>query len=210
MVSFSSLLLSALTITSIGAAPQQLEVDVDFRPNAELVCYECARTPDNDTCAIGLENLPKVTAVGQVNNLIIVNVYRGTIWRFRYQTWVQHIFKSFCKDKLASLLRRQIEKSPYRGHFKTFRLSKIWFNSSDTLLNTTALSLSLRNEKFVKVEYDTTSPARMFPLKVPKKFGAIKFLFPGLSMPSLRNGRPRGRSRHRSIIALHPAGLRPD
>ena len=69
MVSFSSLLLSALTVTSIGAAPQQLEVDVDFRPNAELVCYECARTPDNDTCAIGLENLPKVTAVGQVNNL---------------------------------------------------------------------------------------------------------------------------------------------
>jgi len=55
-------------VSTIEAAPQRPDVDTDFRPNAELVCYECARTPDNDTCAIALDKLPKVTAVGQVSS----------------------------------------------------------------------------------------------------------------------------------------------
>ncbi len=45
------------------------EVEDDFRPSAELICYECARTPDNDTCALDLKNIPEVTAVGQVRVL---------------------------------------------------------------------------------------------------------------------------------------------
>ena len=72
MLAFPTLVLTTLIVKTAEAAPQLAEVDADFRPNAELVCYECARTPDNDTCAIGLEQLPKVTAVGQVNKFIIV------------------------------------------------------------------------------------------------------------------------------------------
>ncbi len=49
-----------------GAFPANGDLDYEFRANAELVCYECARTPDNDTCAFELKHIPEVTAVGQV------------------------------------------------------------------------------------------------------------------------------------------------
>jgi hypothetical protein len=61
IVSFFVVLLS----TSF-ASPFDSTLEDEFRANAELVCYECARTPDNDTCALDLKHIPEVTAVGQV------------------------------------------------------------------------------------------------------------------------------------------------
>ena len=59
------LLISGLFRIS-GAFPQNGDLDYEFRANAELICYECARTADNDTCELDLKHIPELTAVGQV------------------------------------------------------------------------------------------------------------------------------------------------
>ena len=53
----------------IGAYPSYSDIDSEFRANAELICYECARTPENDSCAFDIKVIPEVTAVGQVRFL---------------------------------------------------------------------------------------------------------------------------------------------
>ena len=61
-----------------GAFPSYSDIDSEFRANAELICYECARTPDNDSCAIDIKLIPEVTAVGQVRFRFSLNDVTGS------------------------------------------------------------------------------------------------------------------------------------
>ena len=44
-------------------------VQMYLRSKADLGCYECTRTADNDSCALSLELVPEITAHGQVGKI---------------------------------------------------------------------------------------------------------------------------------------------
>jgi hypothetical protein len=87
IVSFFVVLLS----TSF-ASPFDSTLEDEFRANAELVCYECARTPDNDTCALDLKNIPEVTAVGQVGEMLFICFLKFSTAYFQRLTFAIKFF----------------------------------------------------------------------------------------------------------------------
>ena len=72
--------ISLLRVT--GAYPSYSDIDSEFRANAELICYECARTPENDSCAFNIKVIPEVTAVGQVRFPFSLNDVTGSFPAF--------------------------------------------------------------------------------------------------------------------------------
>jgi hypothetical protein len=101
-------LISALFRIS-GAFPANGDLDYEFRANAELICYECARTPDNDTCAFNLKNIPEVTAVGQVrtHDLLILRLVEGDSFDSEYENRRAFAFELVGIYRLGFLVARE-------------------------------------------------------------------------------------------------------